>query len=66
MAKYRVRQNVTGAINGVGWPAIGGIIDLASDVAAMVEDGILELVEDATAKTEKRPASKAGTETRKA
>lgn len=65
MPKYKVRRNITGAVNGVGWPGIGEVIELAVDVKSMVEAGALELVEEAKAKVEKRPASKADTETRK-
>jgi len=80
MASYRVLSILTGWINGQEWPPVGETIDLGdADVSGMVEAGHLEPVKaqkKAAAKpakkvaskpdqAEKRPASKAGTETRK-
>lgn len=74
--KVRVKVRPGGLLNGSEWPEVGETLDLPDVVAeGMIAAGNLEAVKDKPAakkaaakpdKAEKRPASKADTETRKA
>lgn len=66
MPKYTVKIQPTGLLNGQYWPEAGETVDLPSEVGdAMVKVGNLERRQAAEKTAEKRPASKAGVETRK-
>jgi hypothetical protein len=63
--RVRIVVQPTGCINGKYWPEVGETIDLPAAAAeGMIEAGHVERVAEKAAKVEKRPASKAGTETR--
>ena len=66
MARWRVKVQPSGLINGVPWPDVGEDVELPDSVAEdMAEAGWVEQVKAAgKGKTEKRPASKAGEEIR--
>lgn len=72
--KVRVVNQPTGLLNGAPWPEAGEEMDLPETVAeGMAASGYVEVVKAKPAKkaaaksdeSEKRPASKSGTETRK-
>ena len=64
--KVRIKVQPTGLLNGAPWPEVGETLDAPAVVADdLIASGVAEAVKEPAAKVEKRPASKAGAETRK-
>jgi len=65
--KVTIKVRPSGLYDGKPWPEVGKTIDLPEHVAeGMIAGGLVEKAErkHAEAKTEKRPASRKGVETR--
>lgn len=65
--KVRIKERISGLLNGAAWPAPGETIDLPKAVAeGMLETGTVVSLSEKVGKVETRPASTEGVETREA